>query len=352
MKKQGKRGATPSRRPASTRSPVRVVSPLFGVIATIDLNRSPFLGLNPVAIAVNEQTNRVYVANNFTNNVLVIDGSNNSILVNIPVGSNPLGIAVNKATNRIYVTSGNLNNVSVIDGSTNRVTATIDLGVHNVVGPYGIAVNERTNTIYAASLGNPYVPIGNVPIPGTVSIIDGSTDTFKRNLGAGTSPVGVAVHEGTNRIYVSNFGSNDVYVIDGSNNTLTAHSAVGREPVAIAVFEAINRIYVANNVSNDVSAIDGTNLAQPPTTITLRLFATQVGYPQGIAVQGGSSRVWVACGNDFVFVIALGAGPTYAPTIAGVLPVAGHPRAIAINGTAGRIYVANQVANTVSVIQA
>ena len=46
----------------------------------------------------------------------------------IPVGTNPQGVAVNEATNKIYVANYNSNSVSIIDGVTNTVETTIGVG--------------------------------------------------------------------------------------------------------------------------------------------------------------------------------------------------------------------------------
>jgi YVTN family beta-propeller protein len=56
----------------------------------------------------------------------------------------------------------------------------------------------------------------------------------------------------TNKIYVSNSGTNTVTVIDGETNA-TKNISVGKAPQAIAVNEATNRIYVGNYNQDDRS---------------------------------------------------------------------------------------------------
>src|SRR5262249_3373312 len=120
-------------------------------------------GNHPYAVAVNVVTNKIYVANQVSNDVTVIDGKTN-IATNIPVGSNPGGvamsqptaIAVNPATNRIYVVNQGTavkqftdGGVTVIDGALGSVIATIAAGKN----PVALAVNPLTNTIYVANFG-------------------------------------------------------------------------------------------------------------------------------------------------------------------------------------------------------
>src|SRR4051812_29331256 len=70
-------------------------------------------GMRPRAIAVNPVTNLIYVANEFSNSVTVIDGANNSAAT-VMVGSGPVHLAVNPVTNKIYVTNNGSANVTVI----------------------------------------------------------------------------------------------------------------------------------------------------------------------------------------------------------------------------------------------
>lgn len=92
-------------------------------------------GTNPFVVAVNPISNKIYVANNGSNTVTVIDGTNNSTAT-IASGSNPWALAVNPLTNKIYVANSGSNNVTVIDG-TNNSTMTVAAGFT----PYAVAVN-------------------------------------------------------------------------------------------------------------------------------------------------------------------------------------------------------------------
>src|SRR5215471_7655976 len=67
------------------------------------------VGTQPFSIALNPITNRIYVANEHSSNVTVINGINNSTTT-VNVGSSANAVAVNPVTNMIYVAS---------NGSTN-----------------------------------------------------------------------------------------------------------------------------------------------------------------------------------------------------------------------------------------
>jgi YVTN family beta-propeller protein len=106
-------------------------------------------------VAVNPNTNRIYVANHNSNNVSVIDGAGNTVAATVAVGTYPWDVAVNPNTNRVYATNRSSNNVSVIDGASNTVVATVAVGTY----PVGVAVNPNTNRIYVANLSDDTVSV-------------------------------------------------------------------------------------------------------------------------------------------------------------------------------------------------
>ena len=83
-------------------------------------------GSGPNVVAVNPVTNKVYVANQGSDNVMVIDGVTNATTT-VATGSIPIAIAANPVTNKIYVANVGSNNVTVIDGATNE-SATVPAG--------------------------------------------------------------------------------------------------------------------------------------------------------------------------------------------------------------------------------
>lgn len=111
------------------------------------------LDIAACSLAVNPDTNRIFVGicdSDFgagPDKVMVIDGATDAVLASITVGNHPSAIAVNVNTNRVYVASRGSDSVSVIDGHTNWVIAMLDVGVQ----PVGIAVDPTTNRIYVAN---------------------------------------------------------------------------------------------------------------------------------------------------------------------------------------------------------
>ena len=93
----------------------------------------------------------IYVAANGSNSISVISGATNTVTATIAAGSDPDAIAVNPNTNTIYVANGgefgNGATVSLINGDDNTVTTTVPIGPR----PVAVAVDPDTNMIYVVT---------------------------------------------------------------------------------------------------------------------------------------------------------------------------------------------------------
>ena len=65
------------------------------------------------------------MVNEKSNNISVMDGATNRVIMKVTVGKSPVSIGVNPTTNLIYVANLESDTISVIDGATNRVTTTV-----------------------------------------------------------------------------------------------------------------------------------------------------------------------------------------------------------------------------------
>ena len=61
------------------------------------------VGAKPQGIAVDAKRNRVYVANVHGDSVSVIDGYRNTVAGTFRVGKNPFALAVNQESGKVYV---------------------------------------------------------------------------------------------------------------------------------------------------------------------------------------------------------------------------------------------------------
>ena len=307
------------------------------------------VGANPVAVAVDQRTHTVFVADSGTGSsggVSVINADTCNATnqagcagvesLNVP-GGNPDGIAVDPGTDTVYVTtitSGGPNLISVFNGATcdaenaagcGQAPATLHVGQSDVV--YGsdlsLAISQETNAVYVTN-----VDYGNQTAD-TVYVINGKTcdaaDTAgcsqtPATIAVGSDPRGLAVDPATDTIYVANHAQGDlqgtVSVINGATCNGSDSSgcgqtlptvAAGYGAFGIALDAATNTIYVTNLQDTSVSVINGSicNAAdqsgcgqRPPKVAVGRA-------PWNIAVDEGDGTAYVVNLDDTVSLLPL-----------------------------------------------
>ena len=336
------------------------------VIATVSVGAAPTLaGVNPV-------TNKIYVPNTCGNDpscqtangtVSVIDGTSNTVIGTISIGSAPHGAAVNPVTNKIYVPNfcGNdgsctthSGTVTVIDGVSNTVVATVNVGN----GPYQVAVNSVTNRVYVT---NTCGSSSCSTFGATVSVIDGVTNTVIATVNTDYNPSAPVVDSVTNKIYVANQCGNDptcgsphaagtVTVIDGATNNPTTVN-VGIWPDGLDVNSITNKIYVANHCGDDptcvstatMTVIDGATLA----TTEVPIGGVQ---PRSVGVNSITNKIYISstcngdasCQGDPTGTLSVVDGATLAYSS---VPVGEMPNTLVVDSAANQIYVANRCGN-------
>lgn len=181
-------------------------------------------------IAYDSINNMLYAANNTGHNVVVIRGL--KMVASITVGSSPMGVAVDSSINEIFVTNQGSDSVSVIDGKNNSVIHTIKLPVGSL--PWSLAEDPNNDLVYVANAAG-----------GNVYMISVATDKLTGSpIPVGTDPWGVAVAYDNDEVFVSNFGSASVTAISDSSNTVAATIPVGNNPY-LMVYVPTVVMYVA-----------------------------------------------------------------------------------------------------------
>lgn len=290
------------------------------------------------SVAVNPQTNMIYVVNPVNNTVSVIDGSSDSVVSTIPVLPGPSGIAVNPITNKIYVSHPSVGNVTVIDGATNSVVDTISAPGT----PTCIATNPSINMIYVLQSSNK-----------NVAIIDGLSNKIVQNIpyrsGYSVYTYCLGVNPSTDKFYVTWATNPDTHmddyvnVIDGSTyDSINVHTGIAIFSTSdYGIDKKSNMIYVLNGPSYDnFITINGTSNS---VVGTMRVQDNS----NGMDVNPYTHNVYLANRDNNTIYVINGATSTISNTI----PVGKSPVDVAVNPNTDKIYVVNQGDNTVSVIQ-
>ena len=117
------------------------------------------VGSDPQAVAVNSVTNQVYVVSD--NTVTVIDGTTNTVVGSpVTAGSEPSAVAVNPVTNQVYVANEFSNNVTVIDVDGTGGQQTVPIAIATAAP----ASDPLTIAPANAMLGTPYITTNTSPM--------------------------------------------------------------------------------------------------------------------------------------------------------------------------------------------
>lgn len=246
------------------------------VIATIPV------GLNPTCVAASTNSNYVYVANSNNNNVMVIRTSDNTIIDTITVGDLPSGIAVLPNGQHLYVTNLGNDNISVIQTSDHTLIATIT----NISQPHSIISLPNSQYLYVTS-----------PYQNQLAVIRTNDNTVQTIIQSGNQPTHLSSSLDGEYVYVTNYGDNSVSIIQTSDNQIIGVTPVAGNPYAIATYPFGNYYYLTNQSRQYVSVINGLN------NHVVALIPVQTN-PSGLAMHPDGNLVYVAnSGSNTVSVI-------------------------------------------------
>lgn len=203
----------------------------------------PCGGQGPSTLAFAPDGSRLYVVNENSDSVGVIDPDQGTVIAAIPVGDLPAGIAVHPDGTRVYVANNWGKSVSVIDTRSLGVTATISTappGQPYAGYPRGVAVTR----------GGARVLVVNEN-PSSLAVIDTKTNTKLGHVSLGGSassqhPSWIALTPDGETAYITNLFSNTVSVVDVKGLTLKSTLTVGTNPTHLAVLPDASEVWVYN----------------------------------------------------------------------------------------------------------
>ena len=160
-----------------------------------DLETFTIVGRRPWGVAVNPNTDRVFVANFDDGNVQMFDGTTMASFGAVRVGDQPTFVEVDAAANRVFTVSNAENKLFVINGALNAVETTQPTGGD---GAFGLAINTKLNRAYVGHRRS-----------GDIATMDGangwqSIESQRINAcGAGREPYALAFNPTNDRLYVA-----------------------------------------------------------------------------------------------------------------------------------------------------
>ncbi len=200
------------------------------------------VGTSPSALAVDEQTGRVFVTDGVDDTVTVLDARDGRILRSESVNMSPQAISMDERVGRVYVADF-YGEVATLDARSGAVLNTTS--VPNFSPLSAVVVDARENHAFVASYD------GNGA--GDVTMLDARSGALLRTISVGKMPGVLAVDERRGRLfalnegYVGNAYASSVSVLDTRRGRLLRTIPVGRLASALTVDARRGRVFVSSN---------------------------------------------------------------------------------------------------------
>jgi YVTN family beta-propeller protein len=216
-------------------------------VATLQLRRIIQAGIDPEQLEINGDGTRLYVANEETAQVSVVNVAAGRVVATVNVGDEPEGVTLRPDGKVLYVTSEADGSVFAIDTATNTVLKEIGVG------------HRPRSVAFLPDGSRAFVTLEN---DAAIAVIDGFTHTFFQLIDLGdnestpTRPMGLAVHPDGSQVYATTGSFGSLFMIDPIRGIAAAALPVGARPWGVGVTADGRFVYTANGPSNDVALVD------------------------------------------------------------------------------------------------
>lgn len=272
---------------------------------------------------------RIYVANESSNNVSVIDADKFVSIGTIDARSHAThDLALSRDGKLLFATNLASGRLSVIDTERLETVASIFTGARSHV----VTLTNDNKQAWIANIAED-----------TISILDISTLKIVGALPTGQGPTGLAFSRDGRFAFVSNQGDKTVQVIEVDFQRVIKTLPVGTNPHFL-VLGPDGNIWGCNTGSNDIFVID-TKTHEIINSFQVGPFPQQISFAYK-GLSGPNAYVTVAGFNK---VLVLSTDPKRMNIIEEIA-VGERPNGIWANGQGTKLFVANEGSNDISVI--
>lgn len=279
-------------------------------VSVIDANSFQPIGSIPSLnhsthdLAVSRDGRRVYATNLASGRVSVIDTARKETIASIYTGDRCHVVALSNDDNQLWVANIGENTISIIDTTTFRIVGTIPVAK----GPTGLAFSHDGRFAFVSAQGDK-----------KVDVIDTTLHQVIKSIPVGANPHFLVVSR-SGHVWGVNTGQNDIYVLDPDTHEKVGTFVVGDKPqqIAFAYKGTIGPLaYVTVGSQNKVIGLGG----DPNDLKIVDEIAVGEG-PNGIWSNQEGTRLFVAHdkGNE-IRVIDTGSGQTLATVPVGRKPI-------------------------------
>ena len=317
-----------------------------------------------VALSVDAETSGylVFVSNERSGDVTVIDGATDAVVATFKVGKRPRGIHATPDGTRVFVTlSGSPRMAPGVD--ENRAPADKSADGLGVIDPAARKLIDRWHAgsdpeQFAISKDGKFAFIANEDDASALTI-DLSSGQPRGKVKVSAEPEGVAVNPANGEVYVTCEEKGEVFAIDPDQQRVIATIETGGRPRSVAFLPDGSRAYVACENGGYVAVIDARS-----HKLLSKIQLPTGSLPMGTAVSKDGKELYVSTGRGNAVAIidtqknevprspllsARGEGKGE-DSIVATIPVGNRAWGIALDPSGSKLYTANGASNDVSVV--
>src|SRR6266550_3707372 len=290
---------------------------------------------------------RIYVTNEVSGDLSVIDTRTRKVIATVPLGKRPRGIHASPDQKTLYVA---LSGSPIAGPDVDESTLPPPDKSADGIGVFSVAQNKMVRVLpggsdpenFDVSKDGKQLLISNEDTS-AVSIVDIASGTVLKTIKIGGQPEGVRVAPDGKRVFITSEEDGTITVLDLAAGHIISTFKVGRRPRSIAFMPDGSRAYV--NAENDgtVVLVDAVKFK---TLKTIPLGKPGVIKPMAVLLSPDATRLYVSTGRgQQVFTV-----DTATQTVLGSVTVGKRPWGIALSPDAKTLYSANGPSNNISVV--
>ncbi len=243
----------------------------------------------------------VFVSNERSGDVTVIDGATDSVVGSFPVGKRPRGIHATPDGRRIFVTlSGSPRMAPGLD--ENRAPADKRADALGVIDPSARKLIDRWHVgsdpeQFAISKDGKFAFIANED-DASVSIVDLDSGQSRGKIKVSEEPEGVGVNPANGEVYVTCEEKGEVFAIDPGQQRVIATIETGGRPRSVAFSSDGARAYAACENGGYVAVIDAR-----AHKLSSKIQLPTGSLPMGTAVSRDGKELYVSTGRGNAIAI-------------------------------------------------
>jgi len=300
-----------------------------GLVVAGQTDATPLLGSitmgpDPSAVAVDEQTNRVFVTDHVDGYLRVLDAGSGALLHTVAVDRDG-PMAVDEQGGHVFL-AGALNGpdkygvysdhavVRMLDARTGGILRTITT---NVTGDAAaLVVDTPARRVF-------------VVFPGAALVLDARSGAVLRTVAASRSPQLVALDARSGHVFVTNGGDDSVSMFDARQGTAPRTVALGGTPTCVAVDERSGHVFLPTG--HGIAVLDARSGALWRTV--------SAGHPfDAVTVDEQTGRAFVSSAVDNSVSVL----DTRGGAVVRIVRAGRQPHVAAVDARSGRVFIGSQ----------